>query len=62
MQTEYITTIKLTASEGHWLTDGTDYAKVTFLAQGVDPAIWYEITDAEYERIMAEQEKAHHEM
>ena len=58
MQKEYITTIRLIASEGHFITNGTDYAKVTFLAQGVDPATWYEITDAEYERIMAEQEKA----
>lgn len=56
MQVENITTTKLTASEGHILTDGTDYARMTFLAQGVDASKWYEITEAEYDAIMAEQE------
>lgn len=56
MQTEYITTTKLTASEGHILTDGTDFARETYLAQGSDPSKWYEITEAEYEQIMAERE------
>ena len=58
MQTEYITTTKLIASEGHILTDGENYAKVTFLAQGADPYKWHEITVAEYEKFMAEQELA----
>ena len=58
MQIENITTTKLTASEGHILTDGENYARVTYLAQGVDPSKWYEITEAEYERIMAEREAA----
>ncbi len=58
MQKEYITTTKLIASEGHILTNGTDYARVNFLAEGTDPSAWYEITEAEYERIMAEQEAA----
>jgi hypothetical protein len=58
MKVDTITITKLTASEGHWLTDGKDYAKVTFPAQGADLSAWYEITEAEYERIMAEQEKA----
>lgn len=56
MQTEYITRIKLTASEGMVLTDGTDFGKIIFLAQGADASKWYEITEAEYEKIMAEQE------
>ena len=46
----------LTASEGHILTDGTDYARVTYLAAGADPSRWYEITEAEYQRIIAERE------
>ena len=56
MQTEYITTAKLTASEGMILTDGKDFARVTYLAQGADQYKWYEIPEAEYERIMAEKE------
>ena len=47
---------ELTASEGMMLTDGKDFARVTRLAEGADPSKWYEITEAEYERIMAEQE------
>lgn len=46
----------LTASEGHILTDGENYARVTYLAEGADPSKWHEITEAEYERIMAEKE------
>jgi hypothetical protein len=56
MQIETITTNKLIASEGMMLTDGKDFAKMTFLAQGADPSKWYEITEAEYEKIMAEKE------
>lgn len=56
MKIEDIHTKKLTASEGHILTNGTDYARMTFLAEGADPSAWYEIPEAEYERIMAEEE------
>lgn len=58
MQTRNISLIELTASEGMVLTDGKDYARITRLAEGVDPANWYEIPESEYERILAEQEKA----
>lgn len=46
----------LIADEGMILTDGKDYASVTYLAVGADESKWYEITEAEYERIMAEKE------
>lgn len=46
----------LIADEGMILTDGTDYASVTYLAVGEDESKWYEIPEEEYERIMAEKE------
>ena len=58
MQIRDINLKELTASEGMILTDGKDFARQTRLAEGVDPSKWYEIPEAEYEGIMAEQEKA----
>lgn len=58
MQTEYITRTKITASEGMILTNGEIYGKEIFLSQTDVPYNYYEITEAEYETIMAEQEKA----
>ena len=58
MQIRNISLTELTASDGMVLTDGKDYARITRLAEGVDPAEWYEIPECEYERILAEQEKA----
>ena len=55
MQKETITRIKLTASEGHMLTDGETYGRVVYLAQGDEGDGWYEITDAEYEAKMAKE-------
>jgi hypothetical protein len=46
----------LIAEDGKILTNGKDFARATFLAVGADESEWYEITEAEYERIMAEQE------
>ena len=56
MTTETITTIKLTASEGMMLTDGKAYGREVFLAKGADSSKWYEITEAEYEKVMQERE------
>lgn len=55
MTTETITRIKLTASEGMVLTDGENYGREVFLAEGADAGVWHEITEAEYEKIMTEQ-------
>ena len=60
MQIEHITASKLIASDGMILTDGTDYARITYLAEGTDISKWYEITEAEYERIIAEKESEEH--
>lgn len=48
----------LYADEGKVLTNGEIYGKQIFLADGVFAYTFYEITDAEYERILEEQEKA----
>ena len=55
MTTETITRIKLTASEGMVLTDGEHYGKEVFLAENADASAWYEITEAEYEEIIAKE-------
>lgn len=56
MHKETITRIKLTASEGHMLTDGENYGRIVYLASGDEGEKWYEITEAEYEAKMAELE------
>ena len=49
MKKETLTTVKLTASEGHILTDGESFGKIVYLALGDDGEKWHEITEAEYE-------------
>lgn len=48
--------IKLTASEGYVLTNGEAFGKEIYLGIYDSPENWHEITDAEYEEIMAAQE------
>lgn len=55
MQTEYITTTKIIASDGMVLTDGTIYGRAIYLADGQSPFQFWEITEAEYQKILAEQ-------
>ena len=47
----------LYAEEGMMLTDGENFGRIVHLAVGADPKAWYEITNEEYERILAEQER-----
>lgn len=49
--------VTLHASEGKVLTDGTHYGKIIFLAEGADESAYHEIAEAEYEAILAEQER-----
>lgn len=44
------------ADEGMVLTNGTEYGRIIYLAEGVSAEDYHEITDAEYEAILAEQE------
>lgn len=56
MKQETITRVKLTASEGMVLTNGTSYGTVIFLAEGESADAYHEIPMSEYEAILATQE------
>lgn len=45
---------KLTPSEGMTLTNGEAFGKEIYLGKNDSPDNWYEITDAEAERLQAE--------
>lgn len=55
MKTETIKQIILTADEGMYLTNGETYGKTVVLPESADQSVWYEITEQEYEKIIAEQ-------
>lgn len=44
---------RIEASEGHIITNGTIYGRIIYLADGLSADGFYEITEAEYEAIMA---------
>ena len=48
----------LIATQGHVLTDGTTYRKIRYLAEGTSESDFYEITDEEYNAILAKQESS----
>lgn len=50
--------ITLYAEEGKVLTDGETYGTIIHLADGVSPYTFYEITQEEYERVLAAQEQS----
>lgn len=51
------TRITLYAEEGTVLTDGEHFGRIVHLAVGADASLWHEITQEEYEGILAEQEQ-----
>lgn len=50
------TRIILYAEEGKVLTNDEIYGKTIYLAEGLDERGFYEISDEEYEKLMAEKE------
>ena len=49
--------ITLIAEDGKWLTDGEKYLREVILTVGENGEAWHEITDAEYEKIVAENQR-----
>ena len=49
---------KLTSADGMVLTNGEVYGKEIYLGKNDKPENWYEITDAEYQEILKEQEES----
>lgn len=47
--------ITIRADKGKWLTDGENYGKTISLGDGVSIDNYYEVTNEEYETIIAEQ-------
>ncbi len=47
--------VLIMADKGKVLTDGENYGKTFSLAKGVSVDKYHEITDEEYEKILAEQ-------
>ena len=49
--------LMMVATEGMILTNGETYGREVYLGSGDSPENWYEITEAEYEKIIEEAEK-----
>ena len=56
-----ITLRKLTASNGHILTNGDVYGKEVYLGVNDSADNWHEITEAEYAEIMAKMDQPEEE-
>ena len=56
MKKETITRLKLTAAEGHTLTNGEICGKEIYLGSNDKPENWHEITDEEYAEILKAEE------
>ena len=56
MKKTIIELTKVTATEGMMLTNGETYSKEIYLGCNDSLDNWHEITDAEYEKILAKKE------
>ena len=54
--------IVLKAKDGYVYTNGTDYGKIIYLANGTKAEDYHEITVEEYNKILEEQEKKNREL
>ena len=55
---EKVTQIILTADEGMYLTNGDVYVKEIRLPETADQSAWHEITEEEYNSIIAEENES----
>ena len=54
---ETITQTILKADEGMYLTNGETYGKTVIIPESANENDWHEITEEEYNKILAEQEE-----
>lgn len=54
--------IILKARDGYVYTNGTEYGKIIYLANGISAEDYHEITVEEYNKILEEQEKKDREL
>lgn len=52
----------LKATDGMILTDGVNFGREVYLAEGADENLWYEISLEEYEQYMKAREEEHQRM
>ena len=57
MKTSEIILTKIEAGEGMYLTNGEAFGREVYLGHGDKMENWREITEAEYERLTAENEE-----
>ena len=46
----------LTADDGMVYTNGTDYGTIIYLAEGIDPSGYYQITEEQYKTMMESEQ------
>jgi hypothetical protein len=49
--------IILTAKDGYIYTNGVDFGKIIYLANGVNASDYHEITEEEYNKILEQENK-----
>ena len=50
------------ARYGMIFTNGTEFGRIVYIADGVDENSWYEISEEEYEQYMKAREEEHRRM
>lgn len=48
----------LKASDGMILTDGKTYGRTIYLAEDIEPSVFKEITEEEYNKMLEQEEKS----
>ena len=55
MKHNVVTINKITADDGMWLTNGETFSKEVYLGRDSSAENWHEITEEEYQAIIAEE-------